>query len=53
MWVKIIENVGEDNREMRSALPSLSEIRKDTLKLKSKYELLSKDVEAIKVKLAV
>ena len=51
--IEVLEDVSEDTKEIRNALPSLSEIRKDTLKLKSKYELLSRDVEAIKIKLAV
>ena len=51
--IEILEDVSEDTKEIRDALPSLSEIREDTLKLQSKYELLSRDVEAIKIKLAV
>ncbi len=51
--IEILEDVSEDTGEIRNALPSLNEIRQDTLKLKSKYEMLSRDVEAIKVKLAV
>ena len=51
--IEIIEAVREDTDQIRNALPFLREIRSETTELKNKYEVLSMDVSAIKVKLAV
>ena len=49
--IAILEDVREDTGEITNALAFLKEIYRETVELREKYELLSRDVEAIKVKL--
>ena len=51
--IEILEDVREDTGKIRDALPSLREIHSETAELMDKYEVLSMDVAAIKVKLAM
>ena len=51
--IEILEDVREDTGEITNALAFLKEIHRETVVLRDKYEVLSKDVEAIKVKLKV
>jgi acylphosphatase len=51
--IEILEDVRKDTGEITSALPFLKEIHHETTELRYKYEALSRDVEAIKVKLKV
>ena len=47
----ILEDVREDTGEITNALTFLKEIHRETVELREKYELLSRDVEAIKIKI--
>ena len=49
--IEILEDVREDTGEITNALAFLKEIYRETSELRDKYEVLSGDVEAIKVKL--
>jgi len=49
--IGILEDVREDTGEITSALVFLKEIHRETVELREKYELLSRDVDEIKVKL--
>ena len=49
--IGILEDVREDTGEITNALTFLKEIHRETVELREKYEVLSRDVEAIKVKL--
>ena len=49
--IEILEDVRRDTGEITNALTFLKEIHRETLELREKYEVLSRDVEAIKVKL--
>jgi acylphosphatase len=49
--IEILEDVRGDTGEITNALAFLKDIYRETLELRDKYEVLSKDVEAIKVKL--
>jgi len=49
--IEILEDVREDTGEITNALAFLKEIHRETSELRDKYEVLSSDVEAIKVKL--
>lgn len=51
--IGILEDVGEDMGEITNALTFLKEIYRETVELREKYELLSRDVEAIKMKMGV
>ena len=51
--IEILEDVKEDTGEITNALPFLKEIYRETTELRDKYEMLSRDVDAIKVKLKV
>ena len=51
--IEILEDVREDTGEITNALAFLKEIYRETVVLRDKYEVLSRDVEAIKVKLKV
>ncbi len=51
--IEILEDMRKDTGEITSALPFLKEIHHETTELRYKYEALSRDVEAIKVKLKV
>ena len=51
--IEILEDVKEDTGEVTNALPFLKEIYRETTELRDKYEMLSRDVDAIKVKLKV
>jgi hypothetical protein len=46
-----IDSIKEDTGEMTDTLSFLKAVHRETLELKEKYELLSKDVAAIKIKL--
>ncbi len=46
-----IDGIKEDTREMTDTLTFLKAVHRETLELKEKYEVLSKDVAEIKVKL--
>ena len=49
--IEILEDVREDTGEITNALAFLKEIYRETSELRDKYGVLSRDVEAIKVKL--
>ena len=49
--IEILEDMREDTGEITNALTFLKEIHHETLELRERYEVLSRDVEAIKVKL--
>ena len=51
--IEILEDVKGDTGEVTNALPFLKEIYRETTELRDKYEMLSRDVDAIKVKLKV
>lgn len=51
--IGILEDVREDMGEITNALTFLKEIYRETVELREKYELLSRDVEAIKMKIGV
>ncbi len=51
--IEILKDVREDTEEIANAQVFLKEIHRETLELREKYEVLSKDVEAIKVRLEV
>lgn len=51
--IGILEDVREDMGEITNALTFLKEIYRETVELREKYELLSRDVEAIKMKMGV
>ncbi len=51
--IEILEDVREDTGEITNALAFLKEIYRETSELRDKYGVLSRDVEAIKVKLNV
>jgi hypothetical protein len=46
-----IDSIKEDTGEMTDTLTFLKEVHRETLELKEKYEVLSRDVAAIKIKL--
>lgn len=46
-----IDGIKEDTGEITNALIFFKEMHRETLELREKYEVLSRDVEAIKVKL--
>jgi len=49
--IGILEDVREDMGEITNALTFLNEIYRETVELREKYELLSGNVEAIKMKM--
>ena len=51
--IEILEDVRGDTGEITNALAFLKEIYRETSELRGKYDVLSRDVEAIKVKLKV
>ncbi|NQE05465.1 Acylphosphatase [ANME-1 cluster archaeon GoMg1] len=51
--IGILEDMRADMGEITNALTFLKEIHRETVELREKYELLSRDVEAIKMKMGV
>lgn len=51
--IEILKDVRADTGEIANAQVFLKEIYRETSELREKYEVLSKDVEAIKVRLEV
>ena len=49
--IEILNDVREDTGEITNALAFLKEIYRETIELREKYEVLNRDVEAIKIKL--
>ena len=49
--MEILDSVKQDTGEMTDTLTFLKEVHRETLDLKEKYEVLSRDVAAIKIKL--
>jgi len=49
--IDVLEDIKGDTGEITNALTFLKEIHRETLELRDKYELLSRDVDEIKVKL--